>query len=66
MPSMPRRSHSQIEIEPAWPARSLSEEASHQDHHAALAATVFGRLRPEDELVLELDAGQLRLKKSER
>jgi len=44
------------------PDLALSEEESHREHSAALAATVFRSARIDDELVFELDQGCLRLR----
>ena len=41
-----------------------SEPESHIEHQAALDATVFRGARDSDELVLELDSGELRLRGS--
>lgn len=41
-----------------------SESASHIEHQAALDATVFQSDRARRELVLELEAGELRLRRS--
>jgi hypothetical protein len=51
-------------VEHAWPTHSLSEEASHREHHAALEATLFERRDAADEVVFELESGELRLQKS--
>ncbi|MFK7896204.1 MAG: hypothetical protein AB8G23_10230 [Myxococcota bacterium] len=39
-----------------------SEPESHTEHQAALDATVFGGASAASELVLELDAGELRVR----
>ena len=47
----------------AWEATApaLSEEESHREHRAALEATLFRKRASEDEVVLELAEGQLRI-----
>lgn len=40
--------------------RSLSEEDSHREHRAALDATVFAGCAARDEVVFELEDGELR------
>ena len=42
----------------------ISEPQSHTEHQAALDATLFSVSDESDELVLELDAGKLRLSAS--
>lgn len=42
-------------------AITLSEEASHREHCAALEATLFRRDGEHEELVFELDGGRLRM-----
>jgi hypothetical protein len=48
----------------SWPKPelALSEEDSHREHAAALAATIFRRAGCEEELVFELEGGHLRLR----
>ena len=50
---------------PVWSA-GPSEPQSATEHQAALDATVFRSARDPYELVLELDAGQLRLRPEAR
>jgi hypothetical protein len=50
------------DFETAWPTHSLSEAASHLEHAAALEATVFDHRSRAAELVLELEAGTLRVR----
>ena len=47
-------------------AAALSEEQSHGEHRAALEATLFEKPCVDDELVFELEGGQLRLHARER
>jgi len=42
----------------------MSEPQSHTEHQAALDATLFRNSDGSDELVLELDAGKLRIRPS--
>ncbi|MBW2230103.1 MAG: hypothetical protein JRG92_13400 [Deltaproteobacteria bacterium] len=60
-------SSSQTKPEPvteSWHSSELplSEAESHREHAAALAATVFRKSGADDELVLELEGGRLRLR----
>ena len=43
----------------------LSESESHTEHEAALEATLFESAGPSRELVLELEAGQLHLRRQD-
>ncbi len=43
---------------------SLSESESYIEHQAALDATVFRSDRPANELILELDAGEWRVRRA--
>ncbi len=54
-----------LEESPAWSA-GPSEPQSAIEHQAALDATVFRTDRDPYELVLELDAGELRLRREQR
>ncbi len=46
---------------PSWVG--LSEPESHTEHQAALEATLFRASRDFEELVFELDGGELRLRR---
>jgi len=56
-----------IRPDPAWQYPTSwvgpSESESHTEHAAALDASLFRPTGDSDELVLELDAGQLRLRR---
>jgi len=47
-------------------ARWPSEEEVHREHRDALEATLLEPLAPADELIFELENGQLRLRPSRR
>ncbi|MBW1882760.1 MAG: hypothetical protein JRJ58_04485 [Deltaproteobacteria bacterium] len=61
--SQPRRPDRVIDSGPSWVGPS--ERDSHTEHQAALAATVFQKTTGDAfELVLELEAGELRVRRS--
>jgi len=63
--SQPASHPSAFEIAPVGPcAPGPSESASAIEHQAALDASLIRREREAKELVLELDAGELRLRRS--
>ena len=56
--------HSHAESSAAAPGRPVSEEESFREHRDALEATVFLRDHRRREVVLELEAGELRVRRS--
>jgi len=51
-------------IDPCWPSwAGQSETASHTEHQAALDATLFQPAGDSQELVFELECGELRVRR---